>query len=92
MSEAIEDLTLLLIYLTSWREKVGEGILVSRAWKGYDFDVLNKLNEKGYITGSHRAKSVYLTDEGVEKAEKLGLLYLDGRGTPDDLRDSDDGK
>ena len=59
--EAIEDLTLLLIHLTSWKEKVGEGIFASRAWKGYDFDVLNKLTEKGYITGSHRAKSVYLT-------------------------------
>jgi hypothetical protein len=37
-------LTLLLIYLTSWDEKelVND---IRRAWKGYDFDTLNKLEE-----------------------------------------------
>ena len=80
---------MLLIYLTSWRENVAKGICVSRAWKGYDFDILNKLTEKGYIAGSRRAKSVYLTDEGVEMAEKLRQLYLDGTGTLGNLKESD---
>lgn len=60
MQEVLEDLALLLIYLTSWREKITDKVYVLRAWKGYDFHILDKLMEKGYINGSRRAKSVYL--------------------------------
>ena len=35
-----------------------------RSWKGYPFEVLDELNEEGYIDGSKHAKSVYLTEEG----------------------------
>ncbi len=68
--QLLEDLSLLLIYLTSWREKIPDGYLL-RAWKGYDFGVLDALMEKDLIHGSRRGKSVYLTDEGVARAEKL---------------------
>jgi hypothetical protein len=68
--QLLEDLSLLLIYLTSWREKIPDGYLL-RAWKGYDFGVLDALMEKDLIHGSRRVKSVYLTDEGVARAEKL---------------------
>jgi len=47
---------------------------VHRAWKGYDFDTLNALEEKGYISQSKTAKSVYLTEEGVEFAKELKKL------------------
>jgi len=63
-SEKTAKLTLLLIYLTSWDEKD----LVSnmrRAWKGYDFDTLDKLEEDGLISQSKTAKSVYLTEKGL---------------------------
>jgi len=76
--QTIEDLTLLLIHLTSWKEKMGKEAFVLRAWKGYNFDAINKLTEKGYITSSYKAKSVNLTNEGVERAEKLRDLYLGG--------------
>jgi len=63
-SDKTAKLTLLLIYLTSWDEKD----LVSnmrRAWKGYDFDTLDKLEEDGLISQSKTAKSVYLTEKGL---------------------------
>lgn len=68
-------LTLLLLYLNSWEEKGFENP-VRRAWKGYDFDILNELEEKDYISQSKTAKSVYLTDEGIEKAKELLNLLI----------------
>ena len=68
MEEQIKELTLLLLYLNSWIEKEPYGEF-HRAWKGYDFDILN------LIGGSHKAKSTYLTKEGVEKAKKLMKKY-----------------
>lgn len=64
--EQISKLTLLLLYLTSWQEEQ-----VQRSWKGYDFDVLNRLEEEGLIAQSKTAKSVYLTEEGIKTAKKL---------------------
>jgi len=76
MNEVLENLVLLLIYLTSWREKVYDEVFVLRSWKGYDFNVLDALVKKGYISGSRGAKSVFLTDEGKKTAEKLQQALL----------------
>jgi helix-turn-helix protein len=73
--QKIEELTLLLIALTSWKEKI-YGDDVTRAWKGYDFNILDNLTEKGYISGSKKSKSVILTDEGLKKANELIKKYL----------------
>jgi hypothetical protein len=73
--QKIEELTLLLIAFTSWKEKIS-GIDITCAWKGYDFDILNELTEKGYIRGSKKSKSVILTDEGFKKAGELIKKYL----------------
>ena len=40
------------------------------------YQCLADLLKKGYITGSRRAKSVYLTEEGAKKAEELKKKYL----------------
>lgn len=43
-----------------------------RAWKGYDFDVMDALHAKGYITDPrNHSKSVHLTDEGLRAAKAL---------------------
>jgi hypothetical protein len=68
--EQISKLTLLLLYLTSWEEK-DVGTVVQRSWKGYDFDILNKLQEGGLIEQSKTAKSIYFTEEGIVFAKKL---------------------
>ena len=44
MKEQIKELTLLLLYLTSWTEKEPYG-KYQRAWKEYDFDILNNLED-----------------------------------------------
>jgi hypothetical protein len=43
-----------------------------RVWKGHDWDALERLHAKGYISDpATRAKSVVLTDEGMREAERL---------------------
>jgi hypothetical protein len=68
--EQISKLTLLLLYLTSWQEKE-LGNMTQRSWKGYDFDVLNQLEEDGMIAQSKTAKLVYFTQKGIETAKKI---------------------
>ena len=61
MPEQIQELTLLLMYLTSWQERRTIGLrrkphktddmLLRRCWKGYDFSVLERLEAQG---GLHR--------------------------------------
>lgn len=42
------------------------------AWKGYDFDVLNQLDEEDLIRqGRYRSKSVGITEEGLKLAQSL---------------------
>ncbi len=79
MDETIKELTLLLIYLTSWKEDTNL-TKVQRSWKGYPFEVLDELNEEGYIDGNKRAKSVYLTEEGLSKVKELMKKYIENKG------------
>ncbi len=77
MAQIIEDFVLLLLYLTCWEEKIEDiDKQVLRSWKGYPFEILDELTGKGYIRGSKRAKSVYLTDEGIKKAKELKKKYI----------------
>jgi hypothetical protein len=42
-----------------------------RVWKSFDWDAMDRLHRKGLISDPvGRAKSVVLTDEGLEKAER----------------------
>jgi hypothetical protein len=75
MNQQIEELTLLLLYLTSWEEEIG-GPPIRRAWKGFRFEVLDALEEAGYLSQSKRAKSVGLTKAGLEQAQALRAKYL----------------
>jgi hypothetical protein len=52
----------------------------ARAWKGFDWDAMNRLHEQGYITDPRgKAKSVVFTEEGLERAKAL-LEKLFGKG------------
>ena len=43
-----------------------------RAWKGQDFEVMNRLFEKGFIHDpANKYKSVALTEEGLQKSKEL---------------------
>ncbi len=42
-----------------------------RTWKSYDWDAMNRLHEKGYITNPmSRAKSVVFSEEGMQASER----------------------
>jgi hypothetical protein len=52
-----------------------------RAWKGRDWDALDRLHRKGMIYDPvGNAKSVVLTDEGLAESERL-FRRLFGKGT-----------
>ena len=66
--DKVDEIALALLYLTTFQEK-GYG---PRAWKGLDWDVMNRLYEKGYIGDpKSKAKSVALTEEGAKVSEAL---------------------
>ena len=78
--ERVRDLTLMLLYLTRWtempRKKLPPGFEVAwRAWKGHDWDALDRLKEEGIIDFDHRAKSVGFTDKGEREARRLIRAY-----------------
>ncbi|MBN3834339.1 DUF6429 family protein [Burkholderia sp. Ac-20344] len=61
---AVDDTVLALLYLT-----LHDG---NRAWKSFDWDVLNRLHERGLIADPvNRAKSVVLTDDGLRESKRL---------------------
>jgi hypothetical protein len=42
------------------------------AWKGYDFEIMNRLHEQGLISNPvNRNKSIWLTEEGVERGREI---------------------
>jgi hypothetical protein len=44
----------------------------SRAWKGFDWDSLDRLHKKGFISDPvSKAKSVIFTEEGERRSEEL---------------------
>jgi hypothetical protein len=66
--DKVDEMALALLYLTSFEEK-GYG---PRAWKGMDWEVMNRLHEKGHIGNpKSKAKSVTLTEEGARLSEAL---------------------
>ena len=89
MKEKILEITLLLISLTSWQEekrhssqkksKDNKVEMVSRAWKGYHFDVVDELERQGWIRPIPGGKSLFLTDKGKERAEELKAKYFKDR-------------
>ncbi|MFC2037372.1 DUF6429 family protein [Chloroflexota bacterium] len=74
--QIVEDLTLLLLHLTSWEERLHEDLTIHRAWKGFRFEALDALEEAGYLNQNRRAKSVTLTEAGIEHARALAAKYL----------------
>jgi len=63
-TEKLDQAALALLYLG-----LHDG---SRAWKGFDWDVMKRLHEKGYITDPiGKAKSVSFTEEGLRESQRL---------------------
>ena len=65
--DKVDDMVLALMYLGMFSERS-----VQRAWKSFDWDALDRLHEKGYISNpKSAAKSVAVSDSGAKLAESL---------------------
>ena len=63
--DKVDEIVLALLYLTTHEQG-------TRAWKGMDWEAMNRLHEKGYIGNPiSKAKSVLLTQEGARLSEEL---------------------
>lgn len=75
----IDEFTLALLYLVTHERHEGFG---ARAWKGFDWDTLNRLHEKGYISNPiGKAKSVGMSEEGFLKAKNLFEQHFTKKAT-----------
>lgn len=62
--EKIDRSVLALLYLS-----LHDG---NRAWKSFDWDVMTRLHDKGYISDPMgKAKSVVFSDDGLAEAKRL---------------------
>lgn len=71
--QTVKELTMTLLYLTSWTEK--DIYSCQRSWKGYDFDIINELADEGLISDSKRSKSVVIYEDGINMAKELLHKY-----------------
>jgi len=63
----VDDATLALLWLVMEKDRYG-----IRAWKGFDWDTMDRLHEKGFISDPKgKAKSVAVTEEGEKRAKEL---------------------
>jgi hypothetical protein len=69
--DKVDEVVLALLYLT-----LHEG---DRAWKGHDWDAMNRLHAKGMIGDPvGKAKSVWLTEEGLQRSRELFMQHFGG--------------
>ena len=62
--DKIDEAVLALLSLTLHDQR--------RAWKGFDWDALDRLHRKGFIASPvGKTKSVMLTDEGLQRSKEL---------------------
>jgi hypothetical protein len=70
--EKIDEVVLALLYLNFHGD---HGSV--RAWKSFDWDAMDRLHEKGFISDpKSKAKSVLVTDEGQKAAKELFEKYF----------------
>jgi uncharacterized protein DUF6429 len=63
-SDKIDEAVLALLYLG-----LHDG---DRAWKGFDWEAMNRLHDKGFISDPRgKAKSVVFTETGLSQARRL---------------------
>jgi hypothetical protein len=54
-----------------------------RTWKGFDWGILNRLYERGFITDpKSKAKSVIFTEMGLEESQRLFEELFGHRAEP----------
>lgn len=70
--DKIDRVVLALLQLTSFDNGYG-----TSAWKTHDWEVLNRLHERGLISDpKNKNKSIVLSPEGARKSAKLFERYF----------------
>ena len=65
--DKVDEAVLALLYLNFFGYQGA-----TRAWKGFDWDAMDRLQEKGFISDpKSKAKSVIVTEEVQKAAEEL---------------------
>ena len=68
----LDEVVLALLYFNAHTDHG-----VTRAWKGFDWDTLDRLHARGFISDpKSKAKSVVLSEEGARKSEELFRRYF----------------
>jgi len=71
--DKVDEMVLALLYLTSSHGRFG-----TRAWKGMDWEAMDRLYNKGYIGNPKtKALSVVLTEEGEKLSKELFYRYFE---------------
>lgn len=72
--DKVDEITLALLFLVTTDRQEGLG---ARAWKGFDWETMNRLHEKGWISNpKSKAMSVIVTEDGFEKSRELFLKHF----------------
>ncbi|WP_109488577.1 DUF6429 family protein [Occallatibacter savannae] len=70
--DKVDEVTLALLWLTRFKQA---GAV--RAWKGHDFDTMDRLYSKNFIFDPRGdQKSVVLTEEGEKQSKRLFEKYF----------------
>jgi len=68
----VDEIVLALLHLTTFENRSE-----LRAWKGHDWNALDRLHEKGYISDPKgKAKSVVVTEDGARRSSELFKSYF----------------
>jgi hypothetical protein len=70
--DKVGEVTLALLWLTSFKEAG-----TKRAWKGHDWDTMDRLYSKGYISDpKSQAKSVLMSEDGEKLSKELFTKFF----------------
>ncbi|MDU3013598.1 MAG: DUF6429 family protein [Flavonifractor plautii] len=84
MNRIIDELTLMLLYLTSWQEYPTEGIRhkpirtaekFRLTWKGHDRNALTRLDVEGLVFDDCGKALIRITQDGEARAQELLRQY-----------------
>ena len=66
--DKVDEVALAMLWLTAFQEKKD---LPWRAWKGMAWEVIDRLEARGWVYNSRTAKSLVFTDEGLKQCRDL---------------------
>lgn len=70
--DKVDDMVLALLYLTTSQDEYA-----TRAWKGLDWEAMERLHEKGYISDPQgKSASVVLSEEGARRSKALFFAHF----------------